>query len=224
MSFPYSGTNTLNVDANKRSTMIIKLPQQKTENSMSLEAALNQRETQREYLNTPLSLESLSTLLFAAQGRRRNSSKLLAPSAQEQYPLSTFIVVSRVSTITAGLYQYQNSDHSIVQLEESLFSDQLESAAIGEQPWVGSAAAVIVLASNIQSMKQHFSKQPPFNKRGERYSYIEVGAIAQNLQLQGTAISVGMVLVGGFDNEKVKSILSLSSELEPSALLCVGNV
>jgi hypothetical protein len=33
-----------------------------------------------------------------------------------------------------------------------------------------------------------------------------------------------MVLVGGFNNEAVKTILKLPPELEPSALLCFGNV
>jgi nitroreductase len=61
-------------------------------------------------------------------------------------------------------------------------------------------------------------------KHGERYNYIEVGAIAQNMQLQGVALNIGMVLVGGFNNEGVKTILKLPPELEPSALLCFGNV
>ena len=125
--------------------------------------------------------------------------------------------------ISAYIYT-KNSDHSIVKIETGEFSKQLEDAAIGEQPWVGNAAAIIILAGNIQSMNQHFSEQPPLNKRGERYNYIEVGAAAQNMHLQATALDIGMVLVGGFNNDKVKTILKLSPKLEPSAFICIGNV
>jgi SagB-type dehydrogenase family enzyme len=163
--------------------MKIKLPQQETENSISLESAFRKRETKREYLDTPISLTKLSQILFAAQGMRGNGNKLTAPSAQEQYPISTYIVVNKVSGLTSGLYQFNNSAHSLVEMKTGLISEQLEEAALGEQAWVGNAAAIVVLAGKIQSMNQHFSEQPPLNKRGERYNYIEVGAIVQNMQL-----------------------------------------
>lgn len=204
--------------------MIIKLPQPKPVSSVSLESALAQRATKREYLDNELSLISLSYLLFSAQGIRGSCGKLLAPSAQEQYPLTTYIAVNRIADVDKGLYQYENTDHSIVKLQNGCFAESLENAAIGEQPWVSSAAAVIILGGNIISMNRNFSEQPPLNKRGERYNYIEVGDVAQNIQLQGTVLNVGMVLVGGFDNEGVKTLLNLPPELEPSALLCLGNV
>lgn len=204
--------------------MKIKLPRPEPEGFVSIESALNQRETKREYLDTPVSLMNLSRLLLAGQGRTGNGDKLTAPSAQEQYPISIYIVVNRASDITQGFFQYQNSDHSMVELETGVFFKQLEDAAIGEQPWIRNAAVIVILAGNIGAMNQHFSEQPPLKKRGERYNYIEVGAIAQNMQLQGVALNIGMVLVGGFNNEAVKTILKLPPELEPSALLCFGNV
>ena len=203
--------------------VIIKLPQSTQEKSISLDSALRQRATSREYLDTPLSLLNLSQLLFAAQGRRGGGEKRLAPSAQEQYPLSTFFVAHSVAGIAAGLYRYQNSDHSLAELEKGHFSGLLEAAAIGQQPWLETAAAVIVLAGNIEAMNRHFAEQPPLKQRGERYVYMEVGAAAQNVQLQATALDIAMVLVGGFDNEAVKSLLKLPTDIEPCALLCVGN-
>ena len=204
--------------------MHIKLPKSNQDNLYSLENALRHRETKREYLDTPISLYHLSKLLYAAQGIRSDHGKLVTPSAQEQYPLSTFVVIRNVMDVAEGLYEYDNADHSLLLREEGYFSKTLEAAAIGDQAWVANAALIIVLASNIQSMNTHFAEQAPLNKRGERYCYIEVGAAAQNVQLQGTALDIGMVLVGGFDNERVKTVLNLPSELEPSALLCLGNI
>lgn len=212
------------MNAIKGNNVEIKLPQPEPEDFVSIESVLNQRETKREYLDTPVTLLNLSRLLFAGQGRRGDGNKLTAPSAQEQYPISTYVAVNRVSEVAQGLYQYHNSDHSIVTLETGSFLEQLEDAAIGDQPWVGSAAVVVILAGNIETMNHHFAAQPPLNKRGERYNYIEVGAIAQNMQLQGIALNIGMVLVGGFNNDRIKTSLNLPPELEPSALLCFGNL
>jgi len=204
--------------------MLIKLTRSNEDDFYSLEKAFRLRETKREFLKRSISLEHLSKLLHAAQGKRLNGNKLVAPSAQEQYPLSTYIVAKNMDEVAEGIYQYDNSAHTLKLKEKGQFSDALAEAAIGEQPWLANASAIIVLASNIQSMNQHFAEQKPFKQRGERYCYIEVGAVAQNVQLQGTALGIGMVLVGGFDNERVKAVLKLPSELEPSALLCLGNV
>jgi len=189
--------------------MLINLPNPNKDNHFSLEQAFKLRETKREYLDTEISLDNLSKLLHTAQGKRSKDGKLFTPSAQEQYPLTIYLVIKNVDGISQGLYQYNNSEHSLILIEDGHFSRSLESTAIGEQPWISKAAVVIILASNIQSMNKHFADQVPLKQRGERYSYIEVGAVAQNVQLQATALDVGMVLVGGFDNERVKTVLKL---------------
>ena len=121
-------------------------------------------------------------------------------------------------------YTYEFTDHSLEQVISGELRQEFGESAIGDQPWIYRAAAIIIITANIESMNCHFSEQSPVNKRGERYVYIETGAAAQNIQLQGTALNIGMVLVGGFDNSSVKSILKLPNELEPTALLCIGNV
>ncbi|NYS61244.1 nitroreductase family protein [Halomonas salicampi] len=44
----------------------------------------------------------------------------------------------------------------------------------------------------------------------------------QNVHLQSTALGVGCVLVAGFDDSRVKEALKLPTDLEPTALLCIG--
>ncbi len=204
--------------------MVIQLPKPDEDNLFSLEKAFRLRETKREYSESAITLHHLSKLLHAAQGKRTDSNKLLTPSAQEQYPLTIHVVIKNVLDVSEGLYQYDNMNHSLALIEAGQFSESLEKTAIGEQAWVSNAVVVFVLSSDIQSMNKHFAAQKPLNQRGERYCYIEVGAVAQNVQLQATALNIGMVLVGGFDNDQVKSVLQISDELEPSAFLCLGNV
>ena len=204
--------------------MVIDLPQPIENKLFSLSKAFKSRETKREYLDKAISLQHLSTLLFAAQGKRAGSNKLFAPSAQEQYPLTLNIVIKNVTGLSEGLYQYNTENHSLSLIETGQFSKPLEEAAIGEQAWVSQAAVIFIVCSDIQSMNKHFAEQQPLNQRGERYCYIEVGAVAQNVQLQSTTLDIGMVLVGGFNNEHVKTVLKLSFNQEPSALLCLGNI
>ena len=203
--------------------MKIRLPKCDSRKPGSLESAIIQRETRREYLDTPLTIEKLSELLFAAQGMRGDGTKRVSPSAHEQYPIFTYLVSSRVAEVDHGIYQYDNVSHTISELNRGSFSTSLGNATLGEQPWVNNAPAIVVFAANIQSMNHHFADQPPINARGERYCYIEIGAIVQNMQLRGTALDIGMVLVGGFNNKEVKSILQLPHSLEPAALVCVAN-
>jgi SagB-type dehydrogenase family enzyme len=203
----------------------IKLPSLSNADDLtSLSFVLKNRKTQREYADSAISLENLSQLLYAGQGQKQHTSKLMAPSAQEQYPLSVFLVANRVSDIVSGLYQYDNSSHSLTTLNKGTYNRELAQAAIGDQPWVSNAAAIIVLTGNITSMNLHFANQPPLQKRGERYTYIEAGAVTQNIQLQATGLNIGMVLVAGFDNKSVIEQLALEKHLEPLALLCIGNV
>jgi len=204
--------------------MTIKLPQAPIVDQKGLVSLLQRRETRREFSDQPITLMQLSQLLFSAQGKRPGSSKLTAPSAQEQYPLSILVVVNNISDINAGLYRYHVMQSELEHISSDKAGDQLVHAAIGDQPWIAQAAAVFVLMGNIAAMNRHFAAQPPLNQRGERYVYIEAGAAAQNIHLQATELGEGMVLVGGFDNDRIKQILNQPPELEPLALLCIGNL
>ena len=67
-----------------------------------------------------------------------------------------------------------------------------------------------------------FAAQPPQGERGVRYAYIETGALTENVYLQATALELGVVLVGGFEDDKVKLALHIPSKFEVTTLLCVG--
>jgi nitroreductase len=51
---------------------------------------------------------------------------------------------------------------------------------------------------------------------------MEAGHAAQNLLLQAVALDLGAVLVGAFDDAKVKRVLSLSQQEVPLYLIPVG--
>jgi SagB-type dehydrogenase family enzyme len=138
------------------------------------------------------------------------------------YPLHLQIVVQRVSKLEPGIYEYMADSHSLKLIGNRVPERIMRELGIGDQPWLKEAAIVIGVAAKLGGAVSHFEDQPPQRERGARYVYIETGALAQNVHLQSTALGVGCVLVAGFYDSKVKEALRLPSDLEPTALLCIG--
>jgi SagB-type dehydrogenase family enzyme len=61
-----------------------------------------------------------------------------------------------------------------------------------------------------------------YNIRGERYVFMEVGHAGQNIYLQATALNLGTVAVGAFQDEEVRRILQLEAKIRPLYIMPVG--
>ena len=87
---------------------------------MPVGEAIARRESVRQYDATPLSLEELAALLWATQGVRRVFSPISArrtvPSAGARHAFETYLAVSRVEGLPAGLYRYLPFDGQLAQL------------------------------------------------------------------------------------------------------------
>jgi SagB-type dehydrogenase family enzyme len=185
---------------------IFDLPTQEVSELGALAGLIASRRSVRKYENSPISVASLSQLLWSAQGITGPEGKRATPSAGGLYPLQLHILVRRVSELEPGIYNYDGGTHSLGFLN-SLPEDGLKDMAIGDQPWLNEAAIVIGIAANIESANSHFESQPPQGERGSRYVYMESGALAQNVHLQATDLGLGCVLVAGFHDSLVKEML-----------------
>ena len=61
-----------------------------------------------------------------------------------------------------------------------------------------------------------------YNEIGERYVYIEAGHVAQNIYLQTYTLGLDTVTIGGFDTEKIQSLLNLPEGEEPIYIIPIG--
>jgi len=61
-----------------------------------------------------------------------------------------------------------------------------------------------------------------YGDRGIRYVHIEVGHAAQNLCLQATAMGLGAVTVGAFNDEQVTKLLNLPGDEQPLYIIPIG--
>ncbi len=111
---------------------IITLPEPRKDGEMSVEAALLQRHSVREYSGDPLTLVELSQLLWAAQGITHSRGMRTAPSAGALYPLELYVVVGRVDGLEKGLYRYRIGDHDLQEVSREDLRGDLAGAALGQ--------------------------------------------------------------------------------------------
>ncbi len=138
-----------------------------------------------------------------------------APSAGALYPLKLFVVVGDVNDLSAGIYQYDPKEHSLLKTTNGDLRKPLQKAALG-QSCVGDAAVIFVFTAIYQRTTWKYGK------RGVRYVHMEVGHAGENLFLQAEALQLGTLVVGAFDDDEVSEVLKLDSDTQPLSLMPVG--
>jgi SagB-type dehydrogenase family enzyme len=193
----------------------IDLPQPSTAGDVPLESAIQGRRSIRDFSNRPLSLADVAQLLWAAQGVTSRDGGRTAPSAGALYPLELYLVAGEVDSLPAGVYHYRPEQHRLSQLSDGDLRKALAAAAL-DQSWVRRAPAVLVMAGVYERSAKKYGQ------RARRYTHIEVGHAAQNVYLQATALGLGTVIVGAFEDMEVQEVLGLPEDHAPLALMPVG--
>lgn len=188
----------------------IALPPAQTTGGRPLHDVLQRRRSLREFTSRPLSLSALSQLCWAAQGITSPKGDRTCPSAGGLFPVTVLVATSD------GLFEYLPADHSLRQRQAADLRQQLQEASPGQE-FVGSAAACIVLAMDVNVTAAKYSRL------AERCCLIEIGHAAQNVLLEATSLGLGCVPVGILDEGRLTSSLGLGRDLEPVYLLPVGH-
>jgi SagB-type dehydrogenase family enzyme len=194
---------------------IVTLPEPAYDSDFSLEQALLHRRSIRSYDDDALTLAELGQLLWAAQGVTDPSGMRTAPSAGALYPLEVFVVVGNVAGLPAGVYKYRPGSHTLVRLLDGDRRSELSKAALS-QAYVQQGAIDIVITAVYARVTGKYGE------RGIRYTHLEAGHAAQNVCLQVTALGLGTVTIGAFDDADVKNILGAADDEEPLYIMPVG--
>jgi SagB-type dehydrogenase family enzyme len=193
----------------------IKLPAARLDSTVSIEKALCARRSIREFTAQPLELSQVSQLAWAAQGLTGPEAHRTAPSAAGLYALELYVVAANVNGLPAGVYRYDLLTHEVVSLLTADLRRELSGAAL-DQTSITQAAAIFALSAVYERISSKYGD------RGVRYAHMEAGHAAQNLLLQAVALGLGAVLVGAFNDGKVKRLLNLSKQETPLYLIPVG--
>jgi SagB-type dehydrogenase family enzyme len=184
----------------------MKLPQPRLKSNVSLEEVLNSRRSIRSYKKEPLTLDEVSQLLWAAQGKTVGWGGRTAPSAGAIYPLTIYLVAGEVKDLSKGVYRYLPDSHELEKVSGQDPRKELAQAA-WNQEYIQNAPIDIIVAANYDKMIKRYGK------RGVRYVDNEVGHVGQNIQLQGEALGLGSVIIGAFDDSQVRSILKIKEDI-----------
>lgn len=204
-----------NGDATQREGHIISLPEPRYESDFSVEQSLLERRSTRSYTNEPLKLNEVSQLLWAAQGITNTSGHRTAPSAGALYPLEVYIVVGNVEDLDPGIYHYLPGSHELELIAKGDVRDKLADAALSQSSVREGAVSIVITAIYERTTGK-------YGERGIRYVHIEVGHAAQNICLQATAMGLGLVTVGAFNDGEVAELLGLAEEEEPLYIIPAG--
>lgn len=194
----------------------VRLPSPSRKGDLSLEEALQQRRSVREFGRSQLQFADVSQILWSAQGITHAEGFRTAPSAGALYPLEIYLAVGNVAGLPVGVYRYEPGGHELLLIRSGDLRARLASAAFG-QTWIRSAPAVLAIAGVYQRTARKYGK------RGQRYVDIEVGHVAQNVYLQATARGLATVMVGAFDDTEVQEVLGLPSDHIPLGLMPFGH-
>lgn len=197
---------------------LIKLPKPKFKNKLSLEESIYLRRSYRSFKNESLLLTEVSQLLWAAYGINRWGKKVV-PSAGATYPLEIYLVVrsNGVEGVNAGIYKYIPEEHALQVIHKGDVSNQLCEACLS-QSWVRDAPINIVITAMYERTTM------VYGERGVRYVLFEVGHSGQNISLQATALNLGTVIVGAFNDNEVAKVLHLPKDVKPLYVMPVGRI
>jgi len=195
--------------------MVITLPEPRHDSDVSVEQSMLLRRSVRSYTTEPLTLEEVSQLLWAAQGITDSVGRRTAPSAGALYPLEIYAVAGNVQGLSPGVYKYDPGKHQLEKVMDGDIRNELSAAALG-QGSVRSGAVAFVITAVYERITVKYGD------RGERYVHLEAGHAAQNLCLQATAMELGLVTAGAFDDEKVAEVLNLPEDEKPLYIIPVG--
>lgn len=194
----------------------ILLPSPHTDDGIYLNKALKERRSIRILKNDSLTLETVSQLLWAAQGITDDNGHRTAGSAYEAYPLEVYILAGNITNLTAGVYHYIPQNQSIVQVSRGdVRAKFVNISAVPANAWIRTAPAIFLITGNFEKVV----------KKGAENStvYIEAGLASENLLLEVVSLDLGSTYIGGFVPSKASNFLNLSKEETPIALLPVGH-
>ena len=202
--------SSLSPDINQETDLnIVDLPFPNKDSRTSVERALNNRRSYRTFEDEPLSLSNLSQLLWSAQGVTADWGGRTVSSSKSAYPLSLYVISTKVDDLDKGLYLYIPGDiqpaHQLTSIYKADLASILEE--VTDQYSLQHAPLVLIITSSTNKIE----------------SYLEAGQAAQNMFLQSESLGLGMTTISNFDQDILKETLKIPQEETIIYLIPIGH-
>ena len=173
---------------------IIKLLEPDKTLDTSLMQALSDRASQREFADKQLSLEDLSSLLWAAYGVNREDGKRTAPSAVNAQDIDIYVCMA------SGAYFYDAKQSQLTRIT----TEDLRPAVCGKQPM--EAPVFLVMIADISRYPEGLASQRPVV---ESFACMDAGYVSGNIGLYCAAAKLATVPRASMDKEALAKALNL---------------
>jgi SagB-type dehydrogenase family enzyme len=155
--------------------------------------ALKERKTSREFSSEKLPLQTLSNMLWAANGiNRPDSKKHTAPTAMNCQEIDIYVALAD------GLYLYDANSNIL----QPVLAEDIR-AATGPQPFVKDAPVNLVFVSDYSKMKRGSDEDRAF------YSATDTGFISQNVYLYCASEGLATVVRAYVDKPALAKVMKL---------------
>ncbi|MBI2023830.1 SagB/ThcOx family dehydrogenase [Candidatus Giovannonibacteria bacterium] len=177
----------------------------------SLESAIINRKSEREFSGDSISLSELSALLFFGAGIVKNGEnnffhRRSHPSGGARFPIETYFAALNVDGLKNGIYHYNVLNHAA---EFLLDADRDIIGKLSVYEFVKKAALVIIFTM----IPERSSRK--YGNFALKVGLIEAGHIAENMYLVASALKLKGSAVGNIsDNGVVEKLLDIDNSSE----------
>jgi SagB-type dehydrogenase family enzyme len=185
---------------------------------MSLVTVFKLRRSHRRFTGEPISLETLSWLVWACAGiteRRGDRALRATPSAGATYAFETLVAVNAVTGLEPGIYAVDVEKFALRQTVTHAVGDALAEACLGQRNMAAAAVnfAWAMIPDRITAR---------YADRGYRYILLDMGHLGQSLHLAAEAAGLGCCAIGAFKDDEVNSVLEVPTDYPVLYLGTVG--
>lgn len=203
-----------------------KLTMSSFDSRFQFDRLIKERRTVREFVDVPMNIDELSTLLSLSTGitdrKTMTDGRTLFyrayPSAGALYPLEIYPVATNVEGLKRGVYHYNVKEHAVELIKEGEHRDILYKNCL-YQDFIYRASVLFLIAAIFLRTRSKYGE------RGYRYVFLDAGHLGENIYLTATAMQLGPVAIGGFIDDAVNELVNLDG-VEESVIyiIAVGKV
>jgi nitroreductase len=188
----------------------IALPPPVTEGGLGLFSALKKRSSVPGGDISPaeVTLEELSTVLWAASGLNRGQTGWTVPMAEGLPPYVRIYVAGR-----DGVWLYDWAEHKLAGV-----SSENIKAGVASQAFVAKAWYVLILVSD----KEVASRLGPGAPEADNFIQVLTGAMTQDIYLAAASLGLGARYIHSMRADRVREALSIAPDDYPVALMVLG--
>jgi len=174
--------------------------------------AIARRQSRRRYQTAPLSQAELALLLWATQGVRTTLGPDCAlrtvPSAGCRHAFESYLLISKVTGLTPGVYRYLPLEHALV-FEHAVdhLAAALSRATLG-QTFIGTAP--VTFAWTVLPYRMEWR----YHTAAHRVILMDVGHLCQNLYLACEALQAGTCAIAAYHQQQMDELLRVDGEEE----------